>query len=161
MSNRAPRIAIAFAASVVLLTAFAGWALAADKFVTMHANKFLPRTVTINTGDKVTWVNDDDVAHNAVGDGWSTPILQQYDQDSVRFNRAGTYRYICSIHPSMTGTVVVRGGGGVTPDTTTEAVDAHGDGGLPVTLLAMLAAVTIGAAVVIDRRLRRRSIIRT
>jgi plastocyanin len=157
MRNRAPRFAIAIAASVVILTAFAGSALAVDKFVTMYANKYLPRTVTINAGDKVTWVNDDDVAHDAVGNGWSTSILQQYDQDSVRFNRAGTYRYHCSIHPSMTGTVVVRGSGGVTPDTATDAVDIPQDGGWPVTLLAMLAAVTIGAAVVVDGLLRRRS----
>ena len=157
MSRRAPRFGLAIVAAIVVLTAFAGSALAVDKFVTMYANKFLPRTVTINAGDKVTWVNDDDVAHDAVGNGWSTSILQQYDQDSVRFNRAGTYRYHCSIHPTMTGTVVVRGAGGVTPDTDTASVEGGGDAGRFHALVAMLAGLTIGAAVVVDRLLRRRS----
>jgi plastocyanin len=162
MSRRAPRFAFAFVASIIVLAAFAGSALAVDKFVTMYASEFLPRTVTINAGDKVTWVNDDDVAHDAVGSGWSTSILQQYDQDSVRFNRAGTYRYICSIHPTMRGTVVVRGAGsgGVTPDTATESRDLERDGGGLGSALAFLAGIAIAATVVIDRLLRRRPVSR-
>jgi plastocyanin len=160
MTKRAPRFALAIVAAIIVLATFAGSALAVDKFVTMDANKFLPRTVTINAGDKVIWVNDDDLAHNAVGNGWSTSILQQYDQDSVRFNRAGTYRYICSIHPTMTGTVVVRTTGGVTPDTATEPGHDQRGGLLPVTLLAVLAVAGIGAAALVDRLLRRRSSIR-
>jgi plastocyanin len=160
MNQRAPRFAIAVVAATVVLTAFAGPALAVDKFVTMHASEFLPRTVTINAGDKVTWVNDDDVAHDAVGNGWSTSILQQYDQDSVRFNRAGTYRYICSIHPTMKGTVVVRGSGGVTPDTATDSRDLGRDGSDLASLLAWLGGVAIAATIVIDRLLRRRSVSR-
>jgi plastocyanin len=161
MSRQAPRFGLAVVGAIIVLTAFAGSALAVDKFVTMHANKFLPRTITINAGDKVTWVNDDDVAHDAAGNGWSTSILQQYDQDSVRFNRAGSYRYRCSIHPAMTGTVVVRSAGGVAPDTFTEPRSDQRGGVLPVTLLAVLAGLMIGAVVVVDRLLRRRSTFRT
>jgi plastocyanin len=162
MTKRAPRYALAVA-WFVALSAFAGPALARDKFVTMYANEFRPRTVTINAGDKVTWVNDDDVEHDAVGNGWSTSLLGYYERASVRFNRAGTYRYHCSIHPTMRGTVVVRGasggagGGGVTPDTATAALDVREDGGWTTTVLGMLAVVTIAGTVAIDRLLRRRS----
>lgn len=159
MTKRAPRYAIAVVAAFITVAAFAGPALAVDKFVTMYANEFRPRTITINAGDKVTWVNDDDVAHDAVGNGWSTSLLGYYEQSSVRFNRAGTYRYRCSIHPTMTGTVVVRGagGGGVTPDTATAARDVHQDGRSTTTILGMLAVVTIAGTVAVDRLLRRRS----
>jgi plastocyanin len=160
MNGRAPRFTLAIVAAIVVLAAFAGSALAADKFVTMYANEFLPHTVTINAGDRVTWVNDDDVAHDAVGNGWSTSILQQYDQDSVRFNRAGTYRYICSIHPTLRGTVVVRGGGGITPDTATESRDLDRDGSVLASVLALFGGIVIAATVVVDRLLRRRSVSR-
>jgi plastocyanin len=162
MTKRAPRYAVAVVAAFVILAAFAGPALAVDKFVTMYANEFRPRTVTINAGDKVTWVNDDDVEHDAVGNGWSTSLLGYADSASVRFNRAGTYRYRCSIHPTMRGTVVVRGagGGGVTPDTATAAPDGRDDGAWTTTVLGMLAVVTIAGTVAVDRLLRRRSVSR-
>jgi hypothetical protein len=61
----------------------------------------------------------------------------------------------------MTGTVVVRAIGGVAPDTATEPLNVPPDSGRPVTLLALFTVVTIGAAVVVDHLLRRRSTIRT
>jgi plastocyanin len=96
-----------------------GTALAADKFVTMYANEYRPGVVTINVGDMVTWVNDDDVSHDAVGNGWSTSLLGYYESDSVTFRRAGRYPYSCSIHPQMRSAVVVRGavGGATVPPT--------------------------------------------
>lgn len=163
MTGRAPRFVIAIISATVVLPAFAGSTLAVDKFVTMYANEFRPRTVTIDAGDKVTWVNDDDVEHDAVGNGWSTSLLGYYESASVRFNRAGTYRYRCSIHPSMTGTVVVRGSGGgrrVTPDTDTHPGDVHEDGGWPITVLVILGGAMIAGTLGVDRTLRRRSVSR-
>ena len=98
-------------------------ALAADKFVTMYANEYRPGVVTINVGDTVTWVNDDDVSHDAVGNGWSTSLLGYYESDSVTFRRAARYPYSCSIHPQMRSAVVVRGrsGGATIPPTDTVA----------------------------------------
>ncbi len=97
---------------IVLLGAIAVPALAADKWVTMYANEYRPGVVTINVGERVTWVNDDDVSHDAVGNGWSTSMLGYYESDSVRFLRAGRYPYRCSIHPQMRSAVVVRGSSG-------------------------------------------------
>jgi plastocyanin len=97
---------------LVILGAATGPALAVDKWVTMYANEYRPGVVTINVGDTVTWVNDDDVSHDAVGDGWSTSLLGYYASDSVTFTQAGRYPYHCSIHPQMRSAVVVRGAGG-------------------------------------------------
>jgi hypothetical protein len=115
--------------------------------------------VTINSGNKVTWVNDDDVQHDAVGNGWSISLLGYDESASVRFNRAGTYRYHCSIHPAMTGTVRVLGAGGVgtAPDTDMDPDEPRQDGGWPAQLLAVLGIAMLAGTSVVDRLLRRRS----
>jgi plastocyanin len=58
----------------------------------------------------VTWMNQDSVAHTSTSDGagWDSGIVAPGAQYSVAFNTAGTYTYHCTIHPGMTGTVVVR-----------------------------------------------------
>ncbi len=118
------RLAIGSGLALYALASPGSTALAVDRWVTTYANEYLPGVVTINVGDTVTWVNDDDVPHDAVGNGWSTSMLGQYDSDSVTFRRAGRYPYRCSIHPEMRSAVVVRGasGGGATvPPTDTVA----------------------------------------
>lgn len=57
----------------------------------------------------VRWTNDDPVEHDAVAtDGsWGTPILAPGGSADVRFERPGTYAYLCSVHPFMTASVVV------------------------------------------------------
>jgi hypothetical protein len=60
----------------------------------------------------------------------------------------------------MKGTVVVRGSGGVTPDTATDSRDLGRDGSDLASLLAWLGGVAIAATIVIDRLLRRRSVSR-
>ena len=123
MRERVRRLTIAGGLVLFALASPWGTALAADKFVTMYANEYRPGVVTINVGDTVTWVNDDDVSHDAVGNGWSTSLLGQYDSDTVRFRRAGRFPYTCSIHPQMRSAVVVRGtGGGATVPPTDTAV---------------------------------------
>ena len=123
MRERVRRLAIAFGLALFALASLGSPTLAVDKWVTTYANKYLPGVVTINVGDTVTWVNDDDVPHDAVGNGWSTSMLGQYDSDSVTFRRAGRYPYRCSIHPEMRSAVVVRGasGGATVPPTDTAA----------------------------------------
>ncbi len=117
---------LAIAVGLVLLALAIPWstALAADKFVTTYANEYRPGVVTINVGDSVTWVNDDDVPHDAVGNGWSTSMLTKGDSDSVTFRRAGRYPYTCSIHPQMRSAVLVRGSAGTVPPTDTVVTQA-------------------------------------
>jgi plastocyanin len=73
---------------------------------------FSPQTVEVPIGTTMQWVNEDDVPHMVVGvDGNSplkSPPLDTDGRYSVALNQAGTYRYFCSLHPHMTGTVIVR-----------------------------------------------------
>lgn len=68
-----------------------------------------PDPVTIEEGGKVIWQNEDSAPHTATADDGSfdTGTLEEGKLKSESFKEAGTYRYICSIHPDMHGTVEV------------------------------------------------------
>ncbi len=70
---------------------------------------FTPASITIHVGDTVTWTNHGPSAHTATANNGSfnTGVLQKGQSASHTFNTAGTFSYICSIHPFMHGTVVV------------------------------------------------------
>jgi plastocyanin len=132
--------------------AAAGPSIAVDKWVTMYDSKCLPGVVTIEPGDTVTWVNDDDLPHDAAGNGWSTPLLTKGDSASVTFARAGTYRHSCTIHPEMRSAVIVRAGGvAAPPSDTAPAVPASSPGPAP----AAVPAIVVTAAVVFYIAVRR------
>jgi plastocyanin len=71
---------------------------------------FAPATATIPVGTTVTWTNRDDIPHNVVSpeQKFKSPVLDTSEKFSHTFAVAGTYKYYCSIHPRMTGQVVVR-----------------------------------------------------
>ena len=102
-------LAAGLAASATLL--LAGIVAAADQTVLMDGGHFVPPTVEISVGDTVTWTNRDALLHDASGDGWATEQITDDESDSVTFSTAGSYDYLCTIHPSMTGTVVVLAAG--------------------------------------------------
>ncbi len=64
---------------------------------------FTPGNLRIPAGATVTWVNDDSAPHTATAkDGsWDTGTLKKGERGSVRFEKAGDYRYYCVIHPDM------------------------------------------------------------
>lgn len=68
-----------------------------------------PDPVTIEEGGKVTWINRDSVPHTATAEDGSfdTGTLEEGKIGSATFKDAGTYRYVCTIHPQMEGTVEV------------------------------------------------------
>lgn len=68
-----------------------------------------PDPVRIQVGGKVTWQNEDSVAHTATADDGSfdTGPIEEGKIKSETFKKAGTFTYICSIHPQMKGTVEV------------------------------------------------------
>jgi plastocyanin len=66
--------------------------------------------VTVFVGATVTWVNRDDIPHTSVRtDGvFKSKVMDTDEKFSYTFAKAGTYTYYCTIHPKMTGQVVVK-----------------------------------------------------
>jgi plastocyanin len=71
---------------------------------------FGPQTVTVAVGTTVTWTNHDDIPHTVVStDGvFKSKVRDTDEKFSYTFTKPGTYSYYCSVHPKMTGTVVVK-----------------------------------------------------
>ena len=71
---------------------------------------FAPGTVTVPAGSTVRWSNKDDSPHNIAAEDKSfrSKTLDTDDHFSYTFARPGTYKYYCSLHPRMTGTIVVK-----------------------------------------------------
>jgi plastocyanin len=71
---------------------------------------FAPATLTVPVGATVRWLNLDGEPHTTVSiDGlFRSGALDQGDAFAYTFKVAGRYRYVCSIHPQMTGTIVVQ-----------------------------------------------------
>ena len=71
---------------------------------------FGPQTITVPVGTTVTWTNKDDIPHTSVStDGvFKSKVLDTDEKFSYKFEKAGTYPYYCTIHPKMTGKVVVQ-----------------------------------------------------
>jgi len=76
--------------------------------VSMHDMKFSPGTVEVKQGGTVQWTNDDLVPHTATSPSFNSGTLSSGQTWKHTFTDAGTYPYICKLHPRMTGTVVVK-----------------------------------------------------
>jgi amicyanin len=81
--------------------------VAAGPTVTIKDFKFSPATLNVKVGTTVTFVQEDSVPHNVTGGILQSPTLTTGQTYTATFTKAGTYPYICSIHPFMHGTVVV------------------------------------------------------
>ena len=110
------RVAAAF--GVVLLVAAATFAArsapATDAEVDIDQFTFLPQRITVKAGTTVTWINEDDVPHTIVSSRkvFKSKTLDTADKFSFTFTTPGTYDYFCSVHPHMTGAVVVEAASG-------------------------------------------------
>jgi plastocyanin len=82
---------------------------AAGAVVKIDNFTFVPQRVTVKAGTTVTWVNEDDIPHAvaATGKEFRSKVLDTDDKFSFAFTTAGAYEYFCSLHPHMTGTIVV------------------------------------------------------
>jgi plastocyanin len=73
---------------------------------------FGPVTLTVPVGTTVTWTNRDDIPHNTVSTDdpkiFKSKVLDTDEKFSFTFSKPGTYSYFCSIHPKMTGKVIVQ-----------------------------------------------------
>jgi plastocyanin len=71
---------------------------------------FAPGTITVSVGATVTWINRDDIPHTVASTDkvFKSKVLDTDEKFSYTFTKAGEYPYFCSIHPKMTGKVVVQ-----------------------------------------------------
>lgn len=100
-------------AFAVMLAFGPGLARSQSSAVTVRIGNFAfsDQTVTVAPGATVTWVNDDDAPHTVVaedGRSFRSKTLDTGEKFSFTFMSAGTYGYFCSVHPHMTGKVVVK-----------------------------------------------------
>lgn len=82
--------------------------------VLMRDIEFVPKNITVDVGDTITWRNEDSEPHNAIANDnsiFSTETIQQGETVSATIEQAGTIPYFCSIHAGMKGTVRAVGGG--------------------------------------------------
>jgi amicyanin len=125
-------LALLLAALILFVLGSIEIARAATHAVTIADFAFSPPMLTITAGDTVTWTNEDAVAHTATGatGAFDSGDLVQGASFSFTFMTPGTYAYICTPHPEMTGQIVVQaaapaatpaGGGGAIPDVAMQA----------------------------------------
>jgi plastocyanin len=71
---------------------------------------FTPQTLTVKSGEKITWINRDEEPHTVVSVEKQFKKSAPLDTDqefTITVGAPGTYTYFCSVHPKMTGTIVV------------------------------------------------------
>lgn len=114
-------VVTALAGVVVLAVAALQGATAAPNSagVSMLDFSFSPASVTVKKGESVTWVNNGQAPHTATANDGSfdTGLLTAGQSGTVTFNNAGSFDYVCVVHPEMVGTVVVSGGDEPLPET--------------------------------------------
>ncbi len=85
-----------------------GAARAEETKVTIDNFTFTPAELTVKAGTTVTWNNHDDIPHVVVSAGkFRSKTLDTDDSYSFTFTTVGEYKYFCSLHPHMTGTIKV------------------------------------------------------
>jgi plastocyanin len=138
--------------------------------------RFSPSSLTVASGDTVTWTNNGSEPHDVSGDGLSSGTLSPGQNYSHTFKGPGSFSYVCSIHPFMKGSVTVKGGGGgggsdsgsggggtnvSGPGSESDAVNSAGAAGsdtqLPTTGRPVAPLLAVGGALVaLGALLRRR-----
>jgi plastocyanin len=110
-SRPATHPAVTFGPDTATPSVTAPAAPASGSQITIDGFAFAPATLTVRAGTSVTWTNRDEEPHTVVaGDGsFHSPGMGTGATFSYTFNAAGTFDYVCSIHPMMRGTVVVTG----------------------------------------------------
>ena len=80
--------------------------------IKMQNIQFSPKDTTVKVGQKVTWTNDDNTDHNVTADSGADFKSKDFGNGgtfSFTPDKAGTIKYVCTIHPGMTATLTVTG----------------------------------------------------
>jgi plastocyanin len=108
------RVLVAFALILGLVLATAGTAVAAAKVVkAVDGNKFQPVHKYIYKGQKIKWVNKDNIKHNVKATDkkkdWNYKVTLSPGESAIRkFGKTGNYHYKCTLHPGMEGYIHVK-----------------------------------------------------
>lgn len=80
------------------------------KTVVMMNIAFDPGTLTVSASTTVTWQNNDGTTHTSTSDNgvWDTGNITGGTSKTLTFSNAGTFKYHCSLHAGMTGTILVQ-----------------------------------------------------
>jgi plastocyanin len=77
--------------------------------VTIKDLAYTPQTLTVPAGATLSWVwQDGAIAHDVKGDGFQSTVISE-GTFGHRFTQPGTYKYLCTLHPNMTGVIEVSG----------------------------------------------------
>lgn len=92
----------------VLLACEPLWAAAPGQ-VLIKDFMFAPATLTVKVGTTVTWANKDEEPHTVFSDTglFRSGAMDTGEVFSFKFDKPGTYHFLCTIHPRMVGTIVV------------------------------------------------------
>lgn len=103
----APAVLMAASSPVATSTAVSA---APEATISIRDFSFAPVAMTIAPGTTVRWKNLDGEPHTvrSIDTSFRSDPLDQNDSFAFRFDKPGTYRYVCSIHPQMVGTIVVK-----------------------------------------------------
>lgn len=101
---------IAILSAQILLLASGAAQAQTDHVIPISHFMFAPMEMTVPAGSTVTWKNLDGEPHTVVSlDGaFRSQALDQDESFSFKFDKPGTYRYLCSIHPRMRATIIVK-----------------------------------------------------
>jgi plastocyanin len=110
LSCSARALRAAMMAGLVATALSSGTAFAQDATVKIKSFMFMPMAMTIHAGETVTWTNMDEEPHTVTSD---TGLFRSGGIDgggtySFKFAKPGVYKYSCSIHPQMIGTITVQ-----------------------------------------------------
>jgi plastocyanin len=116
MKSACKLLVLAFAVPLALIASGAGTAKPAPRAsdvgsytITIKDFMFTPRNLTIPVGSKVTWINKDEEPHKVaeVNSLFTSKPLDTDEGFTYEFKTAGKYEYFCTVHPRMTGTIIV------------------------------------------------------
>lgn len=80
----------------------------AEDSVNIQNFSFNPATLTVTAGTTVIWTNKDSAPHTIRSEKFTSGNIGQGQTYQYTFQNVGTYNYICGIHPSMKGTIIVQ-----------------------------------------------------
>jgi plastocyanin len=120
MSRSIRKYALYYSVIILLLNVFALPTLSAQQptgpapaepSVSIEGFAFLPKTLTIEPGQSVTWTNKDASPHTVTSttSAFDSSTLSQNQTFQHQFTSPGSFSYFCAFHPGMTGTIIVQG----------------------------------------------------